>query len=145
MAVHLSALLLRFFPPSLLLPLFQSLEKLLHLSPLPHPLSLALPHLLKGCGHLSLPHPQRVSLLESTLSLLTFNLSPSQSAVLDIITILFQTLLHGSSWLTQHFTLDAFKSFAEVKNCRMLSIAVTDASFDQSEHSLWRSSGEMHS
>ena len=114
MAVHLSALLLPFFPPPLLLPLFQALEKLVYLSPLPQPLSLALPRLLKGCGHLTLPHPPRVSLPNENVYFLTFNLSPSQSAVLHIITALFQTLLQNGSWLAQHLTLDAFKEFAEV-------------------------------
>lgn len=61
LTIHLSSLLVSFISTSHLLSLLQAVEKVSLLSPLPHPLALAMPCLLKRCGHLTLPPPQRVS------------------------------------------------------------------------------------
>lgn len=61
MVLHLSSLLLSSSPPLSLLPLFQAVSQFLSLHPLPQPLALATPLLLKYCGQLVVPQQVQVS------------------------------------------------------------------------------------
>ena len=61
LAVHLSSLLFSFMPTRHVISLLYGLENLIHLYPLPQLLAVAIPHLLKCCGHLTLPQSARVS------------------------------------------------------------------------------------